>query len=73
MAQAKEPKQPKPQKVKSSFIKSVAYSPLDKTLEVNINKKRYEFKKVPPRVYKQLLSAKSKGKYFNKHLKGKYQ
>lgn len=69
----KQPKQPRPQKVKSSFIKSVSYSPREKKLEVNINKKTYEFYKVPSKVFNNLLSAKSKGKYFNKHLKGKYQ
>lgn len=32
----------------------------------------YKYKKVPPEVYQTMKSAKSKGIYLNKHIKGNY-
>lgn len=59
-------------KLKSSFIRGAKYNPQTRQLTIYIGKRSYDLKAVPAPRYQALLKAKSKGKYFNKHLKGKY-
>ena len=66
------------QSVSSSNLHSVGYDPEAEVLEIAFkgkdNKKRstYRYSSVPSSVYKSLTRAKSKGKYFNKKIKGEY-
>ena len=60
-------------KLKSSFIKGAQYAPKTKELTIYNGKQTYTFKAVPNPRYQGLLKAKSKGKYFNRYIKGKYQ
>lgn len=57
--------------VVSSNIKSVAYG--DGNLYVVYKSgAMYKYKDVKEEVYKELLSAESKGRYMNSNIKGKY-
>jgi hypothetical protein len=50
--------------VESSMIHAVGYDPKSKTLEVVFNSGRtYIYEDVPPKVYKGLMVAESKGRY----------
>jgi hypothetical protein len=61
------------QRLKSSFIKGAEYNQKNKTLTIYIGDRSYNFMGVPPSKFKSLKAAKSKGKYFNRNLKGKFQ
>ncbi len=62
------------QPVKSSHLKSVGYNEETEELEVEFQSGEvYRYLKVPPVVYEELLSAESKGKYFNSRIRGMYQ
>lgn len=51
--------------VNSSNIRSVGYDPDTETLEVTFKPaKTYVYSRVPARVYKALMDARSKGAYF---------
>jgi hypothetical protein len=60
----------------SSFIKSVSYYAQKSKLIVIMKSQGegipYEYHDVPLQTYDEIRSAKSKGKYYNKHIKGKY-
>lgn len=59
--------------VKSSNILEVAYSEENLLLRVRFKSgKVYQYHKVPPEAYKQFILAESKGSYFAKFIKGKY-
>ena len=63
--------QPSMKKVESSMIKEIGYSRGD--LLVRFNDGRiYEFKRVPPAVYRRLSSSDSVGQSFNRNVRGKY-
>lgn len=63
--------QPSMKKVESSMIKEIGYSGGD--LLVRFNDGRiYEFKHVPPAVYRRLSSSDSVGQSFNRNVRGKY-
>lgn len=50
--------------VESSMIYAVGYDPKTRTLEVVFNSGRtYCYEGVPPKVYKELMAADSKGQY----------
>lgn len=54
----------------SSSIRSVGYSPLNKTLEIEFtNGGVYKYFNVPEFVYSDLMSAISHGAYFDAHIK----
>lgn len=56
--------------VKSSNIKSIGYDKETSTLEIAFNTgKVYQYNNVPESVYTALMSAESKGKYFNAHIR----
>jgi len=38
-----------------------------------VSGKIYDYKNVPTGIYQAMKSAASKGKYFNKHIKGNYE
>lgn len=62
------------QDVESTLIKSVAYDPATQVLTLVLvsGDETYEYMKVPEDVYKELMAAESKGSYFAKNIKGKY-
>jgi hypothetical protein len=61
---------------RSSFIKAVSYYPKKSRLIVTMKSEGegipYEYHDVPLQVMTRFISAKSKGKYYNKFVKGKY-
>ena len=62
------------QKVESSNITSIGYDEKNKLLEVEfISSGLYEYSNVEKEIYNFFLSSPSKGKYFFKNIKGKYQ
>jgi len=60
--------------VRSSNIRSVGYDPGSSTLEVEFNSGSiYQYLEVSKDEYEGLMSASSKGRYFNANIKGAYQ
>lgn len=59
--------------VNSQFIQSVGYDDLTRELQVLINDRTYSHYEVPEKVYNALMEAKSKGTYYNKNIRGKYE
>ena len=60
--------------VVSSAIVAVGYDAAEKILEIDFRDGViYHFLDVPPSVHKALLRARSKGKYYNKHIIRHYQ
>jgi len=58
------------QEVESSVIGAVGYS---RVLEIRFESGRiYQYYDVPEIVYEGMLSAESKGQYFNRHIRGKF-
>jgi len=61
------------QDVQSSALRSVGYAAGSQTLAITFESgSTYEYSGVPRHVYEELLSAPSKGTYFNTHVKGRY-
>lgn len=59
--------------VRSSELKSVGYSPKERILEVEFHSGGvYQYDFVPFEINNALMSASSKGRYYNSHIKGKY-
>lgn len=59
--------------VVSSTLASVGYDPDSQTLEVEFRLGGvYQYKDVPPEIADGLISAPSKGHYFNEHIKNSY-
>jgi len=59
--------------VRSTCLKSVGYEPATNVLELEFqNDLVYRFRHVPARVFQGLLTAQSKGVYFNEHVKDRY-
>ena len=67
--------EPAPAAVESSLIKEVAYDAVTKVLTVQLVDKteKYLYKDVPAEVYAALMASESKGTYFVKNIKGKYE
>lgn len=62
------------QKVESSVIDSVGYDPATQDLTIVLVKgETYVYHKVPEKVYKGLMAADSKGKFFQKKIKDKFE
>ena len=58
----------------SSNIEAVGHDPLRSLLVVRFKSgKTYVYKEVPAPVYDEFVNAKSKGKYFGKHIRDNYQ
>ena len=61
------------QKVISSRIKSISYYSLEKVMEVAfVDSVTYQFIKVSEKTHNDFLTAKSKGRFFDGVIKGKY-
>jgi hypothetical protein len=62
------------QPVESALIRSVGYGPVDSILEVELieDGRVYRYFDVPYSVAEELMSAESKGAYFNEHVKDMY-
>ena len=55
------------------MIRSVGYDSLRFLLEIEfLSGKKYLYKNVPEKVYRELLSASSKGRYFDEQINGIY-
>lgn len=63
------------EKVDSSLIDSAGYDAASKTLTVVFatTKETYVYKNVPQKVYDAMMKAESKGAYFTKNIKNKYE
>lgn len=60
--------------VQSSNLHSVGYDPEGKTLEIEFRSGAvYQYKDVPLNIYRALMAASSKGKYFNSYIRDSYQ
>jgi len=60
--------------VHSSAIRAVGYDEQSQRMKITFTEgKTYDFCRVPPHVYNGLLSASSKGTYYNDHIRDKYQ
>ncbi len=58
----------------STAIDSMNYDPETLTLRIRfVSGLEYDYKNVPPEVFKQLKISGSKGRYLNLHIKGKYE
>ncbi|MBP7831024.1 MAG: KTSC domain-containing protein [Kiritimatiellae bacterium] len=61
-------------KVDSSTIDKIGYDAASQVLTITFdNGETYNYKKVPEKTYKALMKAKSKGKYFHKNIKDKFE
>lgn len=62
------------EEVESTLIDSVGYAATEVlTIKFVGSEEVYEYQKVPEAVYKELMAAESKGSYFAKNVKGKYE
>ena len=71
-------KMPKPDvfmdSVESSFIDSVGYDELGRRLIVRFNSESiYEYQNVSRDVYIAFMEAESKGRFYSKHIRGKFE
>jgi hypothetical protein len=61
-------------KIKSKFIKTVCYHPLSSVLEVFFKSNaHYVYLNVSPKIYAEFMHSRSKGKAYNKLIKGKFK
>ena len=61
------------QPVTSSNLRSVGYDVTASLLEIEFRDGGvYQYRNVPESIYQNLMSAGSKGTYFNDHIKGRY-
>jgi hypothetical protein len=59
--------------VQSSAVEAVGYDPPTRRLRIRFTSGReYDFCGVPESVYRGLISAPSKGAYYNDHIKDRY-
>lgn len=61
-------------RVNSSAMNAVGYDPQTKRMKIQFTQgKTYDFCNVPQYIFEGLLSASSKGSYYNDHIRDKYQ
>ena len=62
------------QYLNSSAIHAVSYNPASGTLEIQFTSsgRWFDYFNVPDSVYRGLLAASSKGRYFNTHIRDQY-
>lgn len=59
--------------VSSSAIASVGYDRKSRTLELEFSSGGvYDYYEVPPKVYEELMSAESKGRFVSERIRGQY-
>ena len=57
----------------SSVISKVSYDAKTAMLRITfVSGTVYDYMDVPSEVYKEMMASFSKGKYFNEHIKGRY-
>ena len=63
------------EQVESTMIKEAGYDEATQVLTVKFvnGDEVYEYKNVPKTVYDELMAAESKGSYFAKNIKGRYE
>jgi hypothetical protein len=60
--------------VDSSTIVAVGYDPASATLEIEFHERRiYRYAGVPERHFGGLVAAPSVGRYFHRHIRGRYR
>ncbi|MBU1694766.1 MAG: KTSC domain-containing protein [Verrucomicrobia bacterium] len=60
--------------VESSTIDEIGYDAEKQVLKIKFdNGEAYKYMGVPEATYKKLMKAKSKGKFFNAHIKDKFE
>jgi hypothetical protein len=60
--------------VSSSAISSVGYDPKEKVLELEFSSGGvYDYYEVPPKIYAELMSAESKGRFVSEQIRGQYR
>jgi hypothetical protein len=61
-------------RVSSSAISAIGYDASTMRMKINfVQGHTYDYCRVPESVYKGLLSARSKGSYYNDHIRDRYQ
>jgi hypothetical protein len=61
------------EKVTSQTLSSIGYDPIRRVLELEFTSGGiYRYSNVPKRVYLELISAESKGRYFDNEIREKY-
>lgn len=59
--------------VSSSSVASVGYDPKSQMLELEFHSGSvYEYREVPPEVFRDLMEAPSKGRFFASEIRGQY-
>ena len=62
-----------PVQLQSKTLASALYHPRRRQLQLEFRSgKRYLYFQVPPQCYQELLSADSKGGYFNRHIRNRF-
>jgi hypothetical protein len=66
---------PKEEVMPSTLIRDSRYDPRSRTLSVWFvtNGKRYDYRDVPPETYGAFRKAFSKGRFFNREIRGNYE
>lgn len=61
-------------RVSSSAISEVGYDPITMRMKIRfVQGHSYDFCRVPENVFNGLLNARSKGTYYNDHIRDRYQ
>ena len=64
----------KRERVVSESLASAGYNPETRVLEAEFTSGTvYRYWNVPPREYENLMTAPSKGRYFNQHIRDRYE
>ncbi|HEY0661394.1 MAG TPA: KTSC domain-containing protein [Lysobacter sp.] len=60
-------------RVASSAISAIGYDPATRQMKIRfVQGHTYDFCGVPEKVFKRLLNARSKGSYYNEHIRDRY-
>jgi hypothetical protein len=63
----------KRQLVQSTTLTSVGYDPTLRVLELEFRSGEiYRYRAVPSTIYRELMAAESKGRFFSKNIRGKF-
>lgn len=62
-------------RVRSSAITAIGYDPSTRRLSIQFKgqARRYDFCGVPEHIYSGLMHASSKGRYYDQHIRNRYQ
>lgn len=60
-------------RVSSSAISAIGYDPTTRRMKIRfVQGHTYDFCRVPEKVFNDLLNARSKGSYYNDHIRDRY-